>query len=117
MGLKLSICTADWTGVFDRLREHVLDSAPLPCDYLVPDPPADLVFDTMHVNVTYTSGAGATNVIPFVGEAGSCVGDGWFYDDIDAPTMITLCDGTCTTVSADTDGRVDIALGCQTILR
>jgi hypothetical protein len=116
MGLTISICTRDWTGVFDRLREHVLDTAPLPCEFLVPDPPADLALDVMRVNVSYTSGAGTTSVIPYVGDAGVCSGPGWYYDDPRNPATISLCAASCDVVGADHGGRVDITLGCETVL-
>jgi len=60
--------------------------------------------------------SGATTIIPFVEGAAGCTGAGWYYDDPAAPTTITLCGASCSTVSADTEGRVDVTLGCQTIL-
>ncbi|MFS8068305.1 MAG: hypothetical protein ACMG6S_18265, partial [Byssovorax sp.] len=62
-------------------------------------------------------GGGAPIVLPKVKDKTSCPGAGnaWFYDDNAAPKQILLCDATCTTVSADSKGQIDILLGCATI--
>jgi len=117
-GLKISICTRDWTAVFDRLRERGAEPAPPPCDYAVPDPPMDEELDFMRVNVQYTPGSGgATQTFPYVESEASCGGTGgWYYDDPSAPSEVRLCPSSCTLVGMDTDGSVSIALGCATRL-
>jgi len=108
----------DGTAVFDRLREHITETAPLPCDYAIPDPPMDEELDYMRVNVQYTPGSGGpTRTLPYVETETSCSGTGgWYYDDPAAPTDIHLCPSSCTLVGMDTDGSVSIALGCATRL-
>lgn len=117
-GLKVSICTPDWTGVFDRLRMHITETVPLPCAFAVPDAPADMTLDYGRVNVQLTPGGGGEpGVIPQVDSAAACGGlGGWYYDDPEAPTEILLCETTCRFVAADAMARVDIALGCETVL-
>jgi len=115
-GLQLSICTSDWTGVFDRLREHIFDTAPLPCSFAMPEAPADMTLDYMRVNVEYTPGGGSSTLLLFVGSEAACTGNGWYYDDPAAPTEIVLCPATCAVVGADSSGRVDVTLGCETVL-
>ncbi len=117
MGLQISICTSDWTGVFDCLREHIFATAPLPCEFAVPDPPEGMVLDAERVEVEFTSSVGATRTIPRVEAMAACAGDGWFWDDPIAPEMIHLCPGACAEVGSDHGGRVAISLGCQTLLR
>lgn len=113
-GTQNSICEADWSGVFASLTSAVAVPTPLPCVYLVPEPPAGMSFDRTRVNVLYTPGSGAVPAyLPSVTDC-SGSGVGWYYDDPVSPTQILLCPTTCATVSADSTGRIDIALGCQT---
>jgi hypothetical protein len=117
-GLKVSICTSDWAAVFTELARAVTETAPLPCEFTIPDAPADEVLDYDRVNVQYfpSSGMGGTT-IPRVDSPSSCTGaGGWHYDDPAAPALIELCPSSCTLVGADPDGRVTIALGCGTLL-
>ena len=37
---------------------------------------------------------------------------GWFYNP--EKTLINLCPGTCTRVTTDVGGTIEIALGCAT---
>ena len=91
--------------------------AALSCSYLIPVPTKGNP-DFNSVNVQYTSGTdGSVTVLPKVKDKASCppAGDAWFYDNNAAPKEILLCDATCTKVSADTKGQIDILLGCATI--
>lgn len=91
--------------------------AALSCSYLIPTPTVGMPnFDS--VNVQYTPGGGTKVVIPKVKDKASCPtsgGDAWFYDDNAKPKQILLCNGTCTKVSTDIKGQIDILLGCATI--
>ncbi len=116
MGLKVSICTSDWTGVFTRLEEHIFASTPLPCELAIPDPPTDLVLDYDAVNVEIGSPMGGPGLIPNVGDATRCSGDGWYYDDPAAPTQLHLCPSSCETVNMLHDATIDVTFGCNTIL-
>lgn len=92
--------------------------AALSCSYLIPVPTMGMAdFDS--VNVQYTPGGGGANVVlPKVKDKASCPtsgGDAWFYDDNVKPKQILLCNASCTKVSADSKGQIDILLGCATI--
>ncbi len=118
-GTRYSICAMDWTAVFTSLTAAVAVPTTLPCVYLVPEPPEGMTFDRTRVNILYTPGTGAAPAfLPFVGtpSGGDCSGaaGGWYYDNPTTPTQILLCPTTCSSVSADTTGRIDIALGCET---
>jgi hypothetical protein len=115
-GEQISICTTDWTLVFDRLLTAILEDAPLPCVFDVPAAPGGTTVDPTRVNVIHTAADGSSTTIPFVMSAGACAGPGWYYDDPVAPTKIELCDASCSVVGTDTTGRIDIALGCAAVL-
>lgn len=115
-GLTASICEGDWNPIFDRLSAAVIASAPLPCNYQIPPPPAGQNLDPLKVNVGYTAPS-TTNELVFrkANERGSC-GDelGWYYDDGTQPKQVILCPATCTRVAAG--GTLSIAFGCATIV-
>jgi hypothetical protein len=116
-GLKFSICTSDWTGLFKSLTAAVAVPAKLPCDFLLPTG-ADV--DPGKVNVDWTKGSGAKETLVFVGAAGksACTdAGGWYYDDPKKPTHVILCPSTCTAVSGDKSGNIDLALGCATKIK
>jgi hypothetical protein len=76
----------------------------------------------MSVNVEYTTSAGASVGLPYVTTESACgTGSGWFYD-VDpstgaTPSAINVCPGTCSTIQADKNGRVDVVVGCATMTR
>lgn len=96
-----------------------IQGAALPCSYLIPPPPAGEQINYGQVNVSYTPGGGTAETIPKVNDAGSCPASGlaWYYDNNAAPTQILLCPAACETLSADTEGSVEIVLGCATVVQ
>jgi len=116
MGLEVSICTSDWTGVFTRLEEHIFASTPIPCELAIPEPPTDLALNYDRVNVEIQSPSGGPGVIPNVGDERGCVAGGWYYDDPASPSELTLCPTSCDAVNTLPDARVDVTFGCDTIL-
>lgn len=120
-GLQMSICSPDWSTVFDRLETTIAVPMPIPCEFRIPEPPEGMTFDRGRVNVLYTPGSGGSaETFPYVGQPDGSVlcpasGHGWYYDDASAPTQIILCPSTCDLVDGDAAGTVNIALGCETI--
>lgn len=91
------------------------------CEYKIP-PPTVGAIDFGKVNVQFTSGSGAATTIGHVTGKATCdpTRGGWYYD-VDpstgqAPTSIVACDVTCSQFRASAAARVDIVLGCQTIV-
>src|SRR5215472_5044560 len=91
--------------------------AALGCQYAIPLPEAGMP-DYSKVNVQFTPGTGTPQLIPQVQDKAHCPpsGDAWYYDNPSAPTQIVLCDSTCSTVTMDTMGEVDVLIGCQTVV-
>jgi hypothetical protein len=105
---------------------HFLDAlntirgAALGCTYQIPPPPVGMTEDFGRVNVDYTPGDGSPQrTLPKVMDEAHCPasGDGWYYDDEAAPTEIILCDATCGVVQKDLTAKIDVVLGCLTILK
>ena len=117
-GRALSICTPDWTALFDDLTRAISQPQSLPCAYDIPAPPVGEEFDPNRVNVEYTpGGGGAPETIPNVGTLDRCTGDGWYYTgDAANPTGVELCPSSCARIEVDVEGRVDVAFGCATLL-
>jgi hypothetical protein len=92
-------------------------SAALPCDFNIPPPPDTQDLDPNLVNVTFTN-LGVTNALGRVNDVTACTGDGWYYDNLAAPTKVQLCPTTCTAAEmAGQDAKVDITFGCETIIQ
>ena len=98
---------------------QTIRGAALGCSYKIPVPEKGTP-DYQKVNVQYTPGdGGKAQLFPHVANAAQCPagGDGWFYDNEQAPTQITLCDATCQKVQKDSKGEVDVLLGCETVVK
>jgi hypothetical protein len=85
------------------------------CTYNIPVGP-DGTTDFTKVNVAFTPDGGSSESFPQVGSAADCVGTkAWYYDDPTNPTQIILCPAACDLVT-NTKGKVDVLLGCPTIV-
>ena len=62
-------------------------------------------------------GAVATQ-LGMVPSAAECANfqNGWYYDDPVKPTKIIACPTTCDAIKAATDAKIDILVGCETII-
>jgi hypothetical protein len=94
---------------------NAIQQSALGCEYTIPAPQMGML-DYNKVNVQYTPGNGAPQLIANVANAAACDPNtgGWYYDNNAAPTKIILCAKTCTPVQADPQGKIDILLGCAT---
>lgn len=90
--------------------------AALGCTYAIPQP-QEGTLDYGKVNVGYTPGGGTEQLINKVDSAADCPpnGDAWYYDNDQSPSTILLCPSTCSKVSADASGTMNVLLGCKTI--
>lgn len=110
-GVKGSICTDDWAGVFAALATAIADRTLLPCEFELPDPGPGREVDPERVNVQWTPAGGSPRLLPNVADADGCTArGGWFWSDA-SRTRLVLCPSVC----GDTDGNIDLELGCETV--
>ncbi|HEX2669719.1 MAG TPA: hypothetical protein VHM25_02550, partial [Polyangiaceae bacterium] len=65
------------------------------------------------VQVLYTPASGDAEEVPSISSLAACAKNpngGWYYDNPDSPSKITVCPCTCARLQA---GRVDVRLGCK----
>ncbi len=85
------------------------------CKFQIPVP-ASGTPDPGQVNIGWTPEGGEVEILPGVGDSGSCQGgNGWYYDDPNAPNRIILCPASCDLVE-NTKGTVEVVLGCKTVV-
>ena len=106
------------------VAEQVLDAlntirgtAQISCEFQIPAPPSGETLDYQAVNVEYTPPGEDPEVVYYVEGRSECDAmlGGWYYDNPVTPTTLELCPSTCEAVSMQAGGRIDIALGCETI--
>jgi hypothetical protein len=96
-----------------------LQTVALECEWEIPEPPADEEFNRDKVNVEFTpTGLDADKqLFGRVDSAAACRDNlGWYYDDPDNPTRIIACEKTCETIQAADTGKINILLGCGTLI-
>jgi len=102
----------DVTTSFVEALNNITNRA-LACEYQLPAPPDGMKLDPEKVQVVYTPASGAAEEVPSVASFNGCANTpngGWYYDDADRPSKITVCPCTCARLQA---GRVDVRLGCK----
>jgi hypothetical protein len=86
----------------------------LGCLYSLPDPPPGKTIDLALVNVVVTIGGVKATIPKRATPADDCAKDGcWDYSG----TQVQLIGKTCADVSVATDAKVDITVGCATIIK
>jgi hypothetical protein len=91
------------------------------CTFQIP-PPTMGAIDFNKVNVQVSGAGGAPTTIGYVNGKASCdpIRGGWYYDVDPAtgqsPATIIACDATCAQFMSNVTVRVDIVLGCETIV-
>lgn len=114
-GFIVSICIADWSQVFEPLKQTIIESVPLPCNYLIPPPPGFERLDPEKVNVQYLPPSGGEQLFPKADSFEQCADNlAWYYDDPNAPTEVLLCEQACNMVAAG--GTINITFGCETVV-
>ena len=116
-GITGDYCTQDFEPVFDDIAAGVVASSQLDCSWNIPEPPAGETFDSTKVNVIVTSD-GAEQQFGNVLAPADCSGvkQGWHYDDPAQPSAIEACPQTCDFIRGLSNARLDILLGCDTVI-
>ena len=102
----------DVTTTFVAALNNITNRA-LACEYQLPPPPDGMKLDTAKVQVVYTPSSGDPEEVPSISSLSACAKNpngGWYYDNADSPSKITVCPCTCARLQA---GRVDVRLGCR----
>ncbi|MCA9620923.1 MAG: VWA domain-containing protein [Myxococcales bacterium] len=89
------------------------------CTFAMPESPdPNQVIDPEKVVVELTPDGTSTPVeVPRVtGESACGAAGGWYYDDNENPSIITLCPATCDAANASDESKVTIQLGCATFI-
>lgn len=112
------ICTGDWTKVFQDIQQSVISGSQLACSLDIPTPQSGEAIDPDNVNVRYLPGGVGPGATLFrVADAAACGPDGgWYYDDPGAPTQIILCPGRCSEIQSDSAAKLQVELGCASII-
>jgi hypothetical protein len=113
-GIVDSVCETDYSGVFDNLAKGLVKK--LGCEFAFPKNTTGMQTDPTRVAVNYTPGGGAAKkTLTQVTDATKCasIPDAWYYDDNANPTKIVFCPTTCTAAGADTDGKLEVSVGCK----
>jgi hypothetical protein len=115
-GIHGNLALQDFQPIFNDMADQVIVDAGVPCQYPIPPPPDDEELDPNKVNVEFIDGNGGSNTIYQVGSFQECdpVQGGWYYNDVNNPTVIHMCPATCDFVSMEEGGKMDIKFGCAT---
>ncbi len=104
---------ANVTDAFVSALLNITDSN-IACEFAIPEPPnnsTEVDFDK--VQVVYTPAVGDEEEVPRVNSVADCANSpngGWYYDNTNAPSKISVCPCTCARFGA---GQVDVRLGCK----
>jgi hypothetical protein len=98
-------------------------AAALACEFKLPAAqPGKGAVDYTKVNVQLTAGDGSVTTIANVANKDACdpVKGGWYYDiplgQGASPSTVVSCEATCQRLKAEPTGKVDIVLGCKTVI-
>jgi hypothetical protein len=117
-GVAGDLCKQDFGPVFDELAKGVVREAKITCDWSIPAPPSGEKLDPARVNVRATMGDGSKTDLAKVASRAACgAGEGWYYDDPNAPRRVVPCPASCTRLQADPKASVDVLFGCKTVVR
>ncbi|WP_437722559.1 vWA domain-containing protein [Sorangium sp. So ce861] len=86
----------------------------LPCEYEVPSEVAGGQIAFNDVNVLFGLDGAPQEILP---QSPGCDGPGWRYDNPSSPTALVLCPDTCGAARNASAAKIQILLGCETVLR
>jgi hypothetical protein len=91
-----------------------VQSTPVPCEWNIPEA-TDGDFNKDRLNVRW-SVADDHKTLLRVGSQAECIPQGWYYDNPEAPKRVIACSQTCEQITESDESRVNLLLGCATIV-
>ena len=80
------------------------------CSMPIPNS-AEFRKDMVNVSFKHTDGT-----VDRLGKSANCAAPGWYFDNESNPSKIMLCPATCSSIQSDLTGRLQVVLGCPTII-
>ena len=110
---KLGQAATAFDELLAYMADNIVEGAALACEWDLPDED----FDKNEVNVQYTSSEGDFEEFKHVNGKDKCGDkDAWYYDNADNPKKVHVCPAICDRIKNDTEGQIDIILGCPTMV-
>jgi hypothetical protein len=110
-GYRYPICGPDYTDIFQRLSQGVIQKAKAACEFQIPQLPGDETLDLETVQVRYSSGGQEKAVFnPATNLAECSKTENQFYID---GNLIELCPSACALVQNDPSAEIAILYGCE----
>jgi hypothetical protein len=110
-GLRYPTCGLDYTPIFQKIAEGVIEGSAVACEFTIPEPPSGEELDLDSVRVRYEPGGGGEAVdFERVDGPGSCTDDGFYLDE--ANGTIVLCPGACDAVQGDDGAQIRVVFDC-----
>jgi len=111
-GYRFPLCRSElFAGVFDRIAKSAIEGAVLPCEFVVPEPPAGEKLDLSTVALRFTDGSGKEEVFLRAKDASECGSNRFLFDE--TARVLTLCPDACARVKADSKGTLNLLSGCD----
>jgi hypothetical protein len=103
----------------DASTEWDSETTPLACVMAIPEPPEGEIFDPTKVNITLELDGMSMNLsrVDSESDCSASGGWGWYYSPNNlAPEAIVLCPSTCDAVRKAEKGKINVELGCPTVV-
>lgn len=116
-GVAGDLCEQNFTPVFDKLAQQIIETSgsSIACEWALPAAPATgQAFSGDLVQVERTTAMGASK-LPRVPSQGDCGAGGWYLDSVLNPTQIIACPNTCMEMQNQSGGKIDITFGCEAV--
>lgn len=109
-GIRFPSCNTDYSPVFQKIASTIV---PLACKFNLESTNLGKT-DPDKTNVVYTPGNGGDPETFFKDDTAPCDSgaNGWQF--VDNNTAVVLCGAACDKVKADSKGKVQITVGCDT---
>ena len=111
-GFRFPLCRPDlFGGVFASIAKGAIEAASVPCELLVPEPPAGTKLDFATVAVRFKSGGGKEEVFFRAKDSSECADNRFLLDE--ATRRVSLCPAACARVKADAAATLTVLSGCD----